>query len=239
MEKGKKVTKKEEQVKSKKSKKTEQKEKKPHVALNMVGMLLLIFITCFIIVTLRKFYILNTYAIAMEEYSKKDNYTIVLDSYDGIDNVSFYKEGKSVFIIKPTENRQMYHYNDGNISILKIDSDGDKVAVISKESTITGPRIISAFGEGMTVGQNFLLSLTSIITEEECNEKNCYKVSLNGMKVWIDKETYLTVKISNGYSVSADGTKTPTVTNYSYQFGTVTDEQVAKPDLTGYKIQEQ
>lgn len=213
-------------------------EEPKHVGLTIIGIITLIFITCFMILTLRKFYILNTYAVAMEKYGQKNNYKITIQSNDGGNNITCYKDGISVLILNPNENRQMYCYNDENESILRIDSDGNKVAVISKPSTMAGARLISAFGEGMTAGQNFLLSLTSIVTEEECNGKECYKVSLNGMKVWIDKETYLTVKVANGYAVSSDGTRTPFVNSYKYEFGTVTDKQVAKPDLAGYKIQE-
>lgn len=225
--------------KSKKNSSKHAKEVK-FVGLRMFGIILVILLTIFVILSLRKFYILNTYAVAMEEYSKKDNYTLSIDNNQGTKNTVYYKDGKTVYVLKPTETRQMYNYQDGNESILKIDSDGNKVAIISKYDLLpTAPRIISAFGEKMTVKQNFLLSLITMITEEDCNGKDCYKISVQGMKVWIDKETYLTVRICNGYSVSSDGTKTPLETNYEYEFGTVTDEQVAKPDLTGYKIQEQ
>ena len=214
----------------------EQEEPK-HVGLTIIGIITLIFITCFIILTLRKFYVLNTYAVAMEKYGQKNNYKVTIQNNDGGNNITYYKDGVSVLLLSPNENRQMYCYNDGKESILRIDSDGNKVAIISEPTQMNGAKIISAFGEGMTAWQNFLLSFTTMITEEECNGKDCYKVILNGMKVWIDKETYLTVRVSNGYAVSSDGTKTPLVNNYSYEFGTVTDKKVSKPDLTGYKIQ--
>ena len=210
-----------------------------HVGLTIIGIIILIFITCFIILTLRKFYILNTYAVVMGEYGKKNNYKVTMQSNEGVNNVTYYKDGISVLILNPNQNRQMYCYNDGNESILRIDSDGNKVAIISEPTQMNGAKVISAFGEGMTAWQNFLLSFTTMITEEECNGKDCYKVTLNGMKVWIDKETYLTARVENGYAVSSDGNKTPLVNNYSYEFGTVTDKQVSKPDLTGYKIQKQ
>lgn len=214
---------------------TKQKEPK-HVGLTIIGIITLIFITCFMILTLRKFYVLNTYAVAMEKYGQKNNYKVTIQSNDGGNNITYYKDGVSVLILNPKENRQMYCYNDASESILRIDSDGNKVAIISKPNTMGAAKVISAFGEGMTAWQNFLLSLTSIVTEEECNGRDCYKVILNGMKVWIDKENYLTVRVANGYAVSSDGTKTPFVNNYKYEFGTVTDKQVSKPDLTGYKI---
>ena len=71
MEKEKKVTKKEKVQTKKKDVKVEEKEKKQHVGLTIIGIIFLIIVVCFIIVTLRKFYILNTYAIATKEYMKK------------------------------------------------------------------------------------------------------------------------------------------------------------------------
>ena len=153
---------------------------------------------------------------------------------------SYYKDGKEVFITVPKEGRMLYSYKEGKERIIRIDSDGNKVAMVThdEEIGVNGPRIMSAFGNDMTVWQNLLLSLTTSITEEECNGKDCYKVNLQGMKVWIDKESYLDIRMSNGYIKNSDGTEEPMITNYEYEFGNVTDEQVAKPDLTGYKIQE-
>ena len=158
-------------------------------------------------------------------------------------SITYHKDGKTVFEIEPTETRRMQVYTDMQTKekILKIDSNGDKVAVISKENSDfgTGVRVINAFGGEMTSWQNFLLALTTRITEEECNGKQCYKISVQGMNVWVDKETYITTRINNGYSVKSDGTETPMITDYEYEFGSVTDEQIAKPDLTGYRIEEQ
>ena len=225
-------------------KQTKEIQEKKHIGWRLLGIILVMCVTIFIIILLRRFFILNTYAIAMAEYSKKDNYSITLyenqPTENSIISQSYYKDGKKVFILQPSENKKMHSYCDKEQWIVKIDNDQNKVALVSKKiATVTGPVVVSAFGEGMSAWQNFLLSFTTQITEEECNGKDCYKVDLDGMQVWIDKETYLTARIANGYLQNSDGTKELAATNYEYKFGTVTDAQVAKPDLTGYSVREQ
>ncbi len=57
-------------------------------------------------------------------------------------------------------------------------------------------------------------------------------------KFGLIKETGLVVRQSSGYFVGDETTTNERCYHdYTYEFGTVTDKDVAKPDLTGYKIQ--
>lgn len=245
MEKGKRVAEKEEKF-IKRGKRAKQTETK-YIGLRIFAIILFIYLAIYVGFTIRNYYILNTYAVAMKAYGKIQNYSVHVsnnnsEEYES-DSITYHKDNKTVFKIQPKETRMMQIYTDIQTKekILKIDSDGDKVAVVSKEESDfgTGVRVINAFGGEMTSWQNFLLALTTRITQEKCNGKECYKISVQGMNVWIDKETYLTTRISNGYRVNSDGSKIPMATDYKYEFGTVTNEQVAKPDLTGYRIEQQ
>lgn len=226
-------------------KESKQKETKKNSGLRILGIILAIILTVLMIFILRNYYILNTYAIAMAEYGKSSNYYVKRTQYTGNNMTlsnTYYKDGKGKLELVPSETRKMIVYYDENTkeSILRIDSDGDKVAVVSQnqDSVVPGIKFVSAFGGGMNAWNNFLLFFITQITTEECNGKECYRIKLEGMQVWIDKETYLTVRDMNGSSKNREGQITNIVTDYIFEFGNVTDEEVAKPDLTGYRIQE-
>ena len=70
------------------------------------------------------------------------------------------------------------------------------------------------------------------------NNKTCYKIVTKTETVIIDRETYLPVYCLSKYhnSESGDGTIERT---YEFSVGTVTDEDVALPDLEGYEIIEE
>ena len=234
MEKTKKVTKKE---------KVEEKNETKHIGLRTLGIIILVILAIFIGITIRKFYLINTYILAMAEYAKSNNYYIEITN-DNVRKIQqYYKDGKSVAIMTPTDTRMLYTYYDSKTkeSIIRFDSDGDKVALVSVTDNKPVPtvQIVQIYGNEMTTWQKLLTAALSRVRTEEYNGKECYKIETQGMKVWIDKETYLTVGLTSGYMKNSDGTEEPMITNYEYEFGTVTDEQVAKPDLTGYKVQEQ
>ena len=67
------------------------------------------------------------------------------------------------------------------------------------------------------------------ITSVYCNNKNCCSFQMHdGSQIWIDKETALPVK-----EVLFDE-----MTYYTYSLNSVTDENVKRPNLTGYEIKQ-
>lgn len=235
----------EEQKRKKRSKKPKrmQEPKKKNIWLGVITSIIIVAVAIYIAMVIHSFFILNTYGAAMQAYAQSNNYLIKREG-NGTNSTSYYKDGTTVTYLKQSSNvnRQMIAYQNPitKEKIIRIDSDGNKVAIISKTEDVLVPvgEISNAFGV-MNEKDNFILSLMTRVNTEECNGKECYKISLQGMTVWIDKQTYLVVRISNGKVISGDGTEQDLITNYEYEFGTVTDEQVAKPDLAGYKLQEQ
>lgn len=221
--------------------------KKQHNGLRVIGIILFILVAIFIGNTIRKFYILNTYTVATSIYKEKDNYKKTITQSNGTkDGVQFtiqgYKKGDKTLVTSMLSGeRKLVSYYDAQTkeSIVKIDSNGDKVAIVKQDEDMSPAPSIDITGWYTTDSAwlNFLMALQSKITSEECNGKQCYKIEINGAKIWIDKETHLDTKTINGYTKNSQGVETPNIQDYEYEFDTVTDEQVKKPDITGYKVQ--
>lgn len=70
------------------------------------------------------------------------------------------------------------------------------------------------------------VAVESKVRSTECNGKECYEIRLaKDLILWVEKDTGLVMRELNGN----------TTTNYSYQFGNVTDADVQMPDFTDYE----
>ena len=93
---------------------------------------------------------------------------------------------------------------------------------------------------------NFIAKpLFSIITSENCNGKECYKIAFyafgdrDGTIYYIEKETGLLLRsIGESIYAGSDGELHDMVTDFQYKFNVVTEEDFAEPDISEYEIQE-
>lgn len=224
-----------------------QEKKKYKLVLQIIVISIIMLVTIFIGNTIRKFYIFNTYMAVTNEYSTKENYKKILIQYEE-DEVGFavmgYKKGdKTLVKMYSEDNTKTISYYDKKKqeSITKVEVGKDKVAFVKQEDEapvlVSSVAYIESFTE-ISAWQNFLLALHSKIVSETYKGKECYKITAYGdLEQWVDKETGLIVRQSGGYYQYKDGTMKRLYHEYNYQFGIVTDEDVKKPDLTGYKIQ--
>lgn len=225
--------------------KEEKPEKRKHHILRVIGMIICIVIAIYVGNVIRNFYILNTHMIATNEYSTVDNYKKTMIQYRGdipFTKVTLYRKGdKIVEEVEPQQNnaKLVQYYNKQTQEAILAFS--NKVAIVQKDEydRTQSIGIIRTF-DNLSAIQNFLMSLRTIITNENYKGKECYKINIIGyVEIWIDKETGLEIKKSAGYSQNDEGIRKSIYNDYDYEFGTVTEEDVKKPDLTGYKIQKQ
>ena len=224
-----------------------QEKKKYKLVLQIIVISIIMLVTIFIGNTIRKFYIFNTYMAVTNEYSTKDNYKKILIQYEE-DEIGFavmgYKKGdKTLVKMYSEDNTKTISYYDKKKqeSITKVEVGKDKVAFVKQEDEapvlVSSVAYIESFTE-ISAWQNFLLAVHSKIVSETYKGRECYKITAYGdLEQWVDKETGLIVRQSGGYYQYKDGTMKRLYHEYNYQFGIVTDEDVKKPDLTGYKIQ--
>lgn len=108
------------------------------------------------------------------------------------------------------------------------------VPVSQTYSENNGLLMFSTLPTSQFVGQNAPIFLTSIlpvvfISPKEYNNQQCYCISYGGEKEYISQENGLMVY--NTTSASEEVIRT-------YEFNIVTDEDVQKPDTTGYTYQQ-
>ncbi len=75
----------------------------------------------------------------------------------------------------------------------------------------------------------FTYSLTHWVSNEEVSDKECIKLSTNEGDFWIEKDTGYIVKIENNDFVQE---------YKNIEINTVTDEEIAKPELSNFTIVE-
>ncbi len=79
-----------------------------------------------------------------------------------------------------------------------------------------------------TIFQNLNLAINSSVKSTTLKGKACYLIKENNVEKFIDKSTGMVVKIIYN---DIDST-----VNYEYQYGTVTKDEVKRPDTNGYEI---
>lgn len=191
----------------------------------------------FSIYVIRNFIIISNIVNLSKEYVTKTNYIANLYSIQG-DSVniskSYNKDGKYLSLIQTKVNdindtRKLTVYKSDNEGLAIIQT-GDKKIAILNNNVIGGIQVVT-FGSiaDMNILQKLLFSAITRIDTEECNNKECYYIEISdGWKIWLDKENGTIVREINGGFV----------TERSYEFNVVKDEDIVKPDISDCEIQE-
>ena len=215
----------------------EDKCNKKTIIIRIIMIILVILLVVFCGLTLRKFLIFSNIEKISKDKINSTNYYIerVSKVGDSITLMKLYNKDENYIsesnIISTDNNDKerkiiIYKNNDEKISIIQ--SGEDKIAFTDSE-TLMGKINLDSIGlNGMSTSDKLLLSVTSKITSEEYNDKECYVVEpASTWKLWIDKETGLVIREENGM----------TVQDNLYRFDEVTDEDMAKPDMSDCRIQ--
>ena len=206
---------------------------------------ILIILFLFIVIKIREAIILNKVHSAIECFMSESNrYYCVYEKYNDRNNVE-----KEIYLLDNIE-KQLYKNNQfENYCEWKDYKNGDRISynengkIRFKESIkdenykylLCLPRVISLTKLDKK-HQYFELFKIHYIIPITYDGKSCYKISTNSEIVIIDKETFLPV-----YSTikTANSTENDNNVEYMYKFsvGTVTDDDVALPDFSDYKIE--
>ena len=162
-------------------------------------------------------------------YSLQNNSTNITKSYNKNGN---YLTSMQVYSTEFENLRKFTIYKNSNEEIGIIQSGDTKIAILNGNMLGGSVQLNTFMGFGneynMNVWEKLILSVTSKITTDECNNKDCYLVEIPHWKMWVDKETGLLVRDINGGMV----------TERFYEFDAVKDEDISKPDISDCKIQE-
>lgn len=128
-----------------------------------------------------------------------------------------YSEGNNVI--------KRIFYKSGEEKIGLVDNGENKV-LVNMGDIIINP--VSFTGESLL--ENLFMAITTNIDKVKLNGKECYLIRENNTEKFIDVNTGLAIKM-------IDNENNRTI-DYKYEFGNVKDTDVAKPDTTGYTINE-
>lgn len=191
---------------------------------------ILILLMLLIIILVRKFIIINKLIDISKEYNNKTNYIktsiyvqndkiIITKSYNKDEN---FLEQEELYITKINKRYLTTLYKNKNDTLQVIQNDENKevqTEINGKKGTIW--TIYGIYGN-LNI-KDFIIKLlkTKIITDYIDN-KECYLIKLeNDALVWVDKDTGLDLRFSNGVGI----------TEIVYEFDTVTDEDIIKPEI--------
>ena len=199
--------------------------------------LIIVLILCVIlaIVICRKFIIISNLVNESKEYNDKTNYIAIVQSLQN-GNVSiaksYNKDGNVLTTLKTygkdiQEERGLIKYEKDNEKVAVVYNGQEKVAIINQPvlATINIVNVYSTFNDFLPRLQ---FAIMSRITTDNYGNIKCYLIELNNWKMWVEKDTGLVLREVNGGMVS----------ERFYDFDSVKDEDIIKPDISDCKIQE-
>ena len=211
-------------------------EKKKMKLWKKILLIVLALFILFSIYVIRNFLIISNIVNVSKEYATKTNYIANLYSIQG-DSVnvskSYNKDGKYLSLIQTKANDinnslKLTVYKSDNEGLAIIEAGDRKTAILN--NNVIGGIYVNTFSniyDGDILQKLFFSAITRISTEK-CNNKECYYVEVSsGWKVWIDKENGTIFREINGGFV----------TERSYEFDVVKDEDIVKPDISDCEIQ--
>lgn len=225
-------------------------EKKKMKLWKKILIVLLVVLLIFVAFTARKIIIISNLSKKLEKYQNMDNiYARTAADHASITSYEkYYKDGVEKDVIWSAEkNVKFIQYTYKDQRKLFQEMEDKKTLNVYKESNenVSSPILVNYIMSVDLMG-NLINSLTSKITTENVDGKECYVLenkynpnflydaNATNLKVYIEKETGLTTKVVE--FITTDGVKSQKTINYDYSFGTVTDEDMSEPDASLYEL---
>lgn len=233
--------------KEEKNQKKEQKNKKEKEQKNYKRILKKVFLGIIVIIValailfllnfIRNIIIINDIIEKESKFKDSTNYSYSSSHHsennedDKITIDIYYKDGKSKMILDNGKNEIRVWYDEDTKENIFIAEDAKKASVTTSEFVL-GNEVIYFYDEENKI----TYALTSFIVNSKLDGKECYKVTHSNEEIYINKEDGTILKDIDK-DVKVDGKKSKTITEYSnWKFDELTDEEMQKPDLTGYTI---
>lgn len=210
----------------------EKREKKNRKVLKIIGIIILILLLILLIYFIRNFVIVNSFA----EIQSSNNYHYKFTKDDGSFEYS-YKDGKSVEIFRVNDQIASIDWYDKNtrerIYVEPLSSKATISHIQNHESGLVGSLLLeTAISDNVSGRLN--KAFCSFITTENIDGVECYKLQpwcgVLSNTFYFNKDSKLMEKAIIGNSD----------VNFSdWTINQLTDEDVARPDLSNYEIIEE
>ena len=192
---------------------------------------IIVVIVILIIAYFRNLYILNNLSINAKKYYSIDNYHLKSISYENslisitniyCSNNKYIKDTNYHLYSNDSFSKKIYHDSETNITLLE--KNGSTVVKLGIDDENIS--ILNIFKD-----KNIFSMALQNMSSEKCNTKNCYIINIDDTKFFIEKTTGLIVRIIN-----SNNQETDTVVDYYYEFNSVNDNIIQKPEISNYKI---
>lgn len=247
--------------------------KKYNHKLRILEVIIFMAIIIFLGVTFQKMIIISSMQKKFMKYEEKDNYYVKISSYQG-DIIYFseiynkenkYKSKISNLWIADNNTRMdiLETYGDEySQKCYRTDNYNDKdnnkktVTLYQEGSIKEFKRILGMSNfETNNIWELFIMAITSDISSENCNGKECYRISYRFFTgshiipiIWqqenyrqiyyLEKETGLPIRSINNRDIKINNGKKEEILDFEYDFGNVTDEDIKEPNINEYQIVE-
>lgn len=158
-----------------------------------------------------------------------DNYYIKIYSYyqDSMFITESYNKDKSYLTVikkySPDFERKFTYYKKENEQVNLFEQNDIKI----QSADIIGGEINISAATTNDIFSNIQTAMISSIDKATANGKECYVLKIKNQERFIDKETGLLVRVIDN----------DTITDYYYEFNVVKNQNIQKPDVTGYVLQ--
>lgn len=207
--------------------------------LKIILIIVLVVIVIFAIHVIRNYFIISKIVDMQENLSSITNfsYKITPITYEGKTNgvatERYYKDGKNIAIFE-TNGTKYILWSDATTNESIIINPTELKAVVSSNDVLSSAHIPILLPEGST-SVKLGLSVLSFITYGEVNGEECYVVHWAGVTDYISKENGTYLRTNNVIFSNAE--EEFDMLEYSdWTFNELADEDVSRPNLTGYEV---
>lgn len=222
------------------NKEERKKKEKKRIGLKILACIVIIIaiIAIFVLINFaRNLVIINDMIAKQEEFKNSTNYSYTATYYDSNNeenkvNVQIsYKDGKSIMDVDNGKDEITVWYDEKTKESIFL-NEGTKEATVTTSEFMLGDELLYFYEED----NKMYYALTSLIVNSNINGNDCYKMIHSNYNTYINKEDGTVQKdVYKGAIVNNE--KCDTITEYSnWKFNELTDEYMAKPDLTGYTV---
>ncbi len=213
--------------------------------MKILKIILLIILIIFGIHIGRNMIIISSLNNKANNYVSSSNYHKKTTNFNG-DNLmiidTYYKDGKTVTFLRRVTEKEINKisvYQSEDITNTYFETGDDKKAQLNQKDAFLVSNIFN-YLESNNIFEILIRSVTTNIKTVNCNGKDCYLMTdyfssdlltSRNDSAYIDKETGLIIRMT------MSGDSKDTVTDYTYEFDTVTDDIFIEPDINEYKIQ--
>lgn len=208
--------------------------------LKILSGIILFAVIIYLAFIIRNFIILSSLENKQNKNWNNDNYHVITYNYHG-DSLSIidlkYKEGKylqEMISLRADEKIRIIECYNGDKANMYIETPSSKFVQLNVTSMPIHADT-SLFSGTSNIFEKLMVSMIFNIKKEECNGVKCYRIIGNRYEESINSKIGTLVRREDVVGSSSSGTFN-NLTDYKYEFGTVTDEDLMPPDLSEYEV---